>query len=274
MPLLALLLALGAACLHALWNLLLARSSDTHAATAVAMCASVVVFAPIAVATFDADVRALPWLAASSVLVLAYFAGLASAYRRADLSFIYPLARGGAPVIVLGVSGPLLAVPVSAGQILGIGLVATGIAMVRGIRSHGSAGDTLLALAIAGCIAGYTLVDKVGIRYASPLTYMELVMLLPTAAYLGVAGASRGVAALRAQVRPDVVIAGIAMFLAYTLVLAALSIAPAAPVAAVRETSVVMATAMAAIVLHERVRRSRSLGAIAVALGVALISAW
>ena len=97
----ALGLALGAALLHALWNLLLARSRDVLAATAVALCASLVVAAPFAVLTWGLEREAIPWLVASAALECAYFFTLTAAYQRSALSLVYPLARGGAPVLVL-----------------------------------------------------------------------------------------------------------------------------------------------------------------------------
>ena len=97
----ALALALGAAILHAVWNLLLAGSRDVLAATAVALGSSLVVALPFAVATWGIEREAIPWLVASAALELVYFLTLTAAYQRAELSLVYPLARGGAPVLVL-----------------------------------------------------------------------------------------------------------------------------------------------------------------------------
>src|SRR4029450_2214530 len=91
MPPLAFALALAAAFLHALWNLLLARERDPEPATAVAICTSVIVFAPVAVVVWDVDPAVWPYLVATSALQFAYFALLASAYRYAALSFVYPI---------------------------------------------------------------------------------------------------------------------------------------------------------------------------------------
>ena len=97
----ALGLALGAAVLHAAWNLLLAGSRDVLAATAVALGSSLVVAVPFAVVMWGIEREAIPWLVASGVLELVYFLTLTAAYQRAELSLVYPLARGGAPVVVL-----------------------------------------------------------------------------------------------------------------------------------------------------------------------------
>ena len=90
MPLDAFALALGSAFLHALWNLILGRERDPEAATAIALVASVVLFAPVALWRFDADSAVWPYIVVTSVLQLAYFAALATAYRHADVSVVYP----------------------------------------------------------------------------------------------------------------------------------------------------------------------------------------
>src|SRR4249919_262402 len=110
-------LALGSAFLHALWNILLARERDPEPATAVAICTSVVVFAPVAVVLWDVDPRVWPYIAVTSALQLVYFALLATAYRKAELSFVYPVARGLAPVIVLVASVALFGRPTTPAQV-------------------------------------------------------------------------------------------------------------------------------------------------------------
>ncbi|MEA2439136.1 MAG: hypothetical protein QOH76_560, partial [Thermoleophilaceae bacterium] len=103
MPASALGLALAAALVHAVWNLLLAGARDSQAATAVGMCVGCLLFAPALLGDVESGVW--PWVVASSALELAYFALLALAYSRFSLSGVYPLARGSAPVFVLVVAG-------------------------------------------------------------------------------------------------------------------------------------------------------------------------
>jgi drug/metabolite transporter (DMT)-like permease len=265
-------LAMSAAFLHALWNILLAHERDPEPATAIAICASVVVFAPVALALWDVDPRVWPFVAVTSGLQLLYFALLATAYRRAELSFVYPVARGVAPVLVLLVGVVALGTGASAAQAAGVCLVGLGIVLVRGLRGERDAAGGVLALAIASSIAAYTLVDKSGIQYATPIVYLELGM-APTAlgALLLVWLLPSGRGRLRAALKPTPVIAGVISFVAYALVLAALARAPAASVAAVRETSVVLVAALAAPTLGERVGPARLAGATLVALGIALI---
>ena len=103
-----------------------------------------------------------------------YFGLLIAAYRRRDLSVVYPVARGSAPVLVLIGSAVVLGTHVSAGEALGVCLVAAGVLFVRGFR-HGAAGLPI-ALTIGCAIAAYTLVDKQGLHHASPIPYLELTM--------------------------------------------------------------------------------------------------
>src|SRR3954447_11733721 len=134
MPPLAFTLALAAAVLHAFWNTLLARARDPESATAVALVAAVVVFAPVTAVRFDAEWAVWPFIVVTSLLQLLYFALLATAYRRAELSFVYPVARGVAPALVLVISVTALGHGTSAVQIVGVGLVGLGVLLVRGLR--------------------------------------------------------------------------------------------------------------------------------------------
>ena len=271
MPPSALLLALAAAFVHALWNVFLARARDPEAATAVALVVSVAVFALPTALTWELEREAWPYLAVTTCLQLLYFVLLGAAYRRAELSVVYPVARGLAPVLVLLVSVVALGAATSPTQALGVVLVAAGVLLVRGRRVGADRAGIVFGLVIAGVIASYTLVDKHGIRYAAPVTYLELSMIVPALAYAGGVAALRGRPALGREVTKASFVAGIGTFTAYVLVLAALARAPAASVAAVRETGVVIAAALAALVLRERVGPGRLAGAAAVACGVALL---
>ncbi len=272
MPPVAFTLALAAAVLHAFWNLLLARARDTESATAVALLAAVIVFAPVTVLRFDAEWAVWPFIVVTSLLQLLYFALLATAYRKAELSFVYPVARGVAPAIVLVVSVLVLGHVTSAAQVAGVLLVGAGVLLVRGLKKPPDPHALWFALGIAAVIASYTLLDKRGITHASPITYLELSMIPAALGYaLGVL-LVRGKAAMRAELNTAAILAGCASFVAYALVLAALERASAASVAAVRETSVVIATGFAALVLHEQVSRWRLTGSALVVTGIGLLA--
>jgi drug/metabolite transporter (DMT)-like permease len=266
MPLDALALALGAAGLHALWNLLLARERDTEAATAVALVALVAVLVLPAALTWRVDADAIPFIAGSAALELAYVALLATAYRRYELSLVYPVARGLAPVLALLIVVAAGGARPSTLGIVGVLAVAGGVLLVRGAR--GDLGGLVFGIVIAAAIAGYTVVDRYGIGHAAAGPYLLLVMLGPALVYPLFVGVGR----TRAAVSGVTVVIGGASASAYLLVLLALRLASAPAVAAVRESSVVIATAAAAVVLHERVSSTRLAGAAVVAAGVALLA--
>jgi drug/metabolite transporter (DMT)-like permease len=269
-PLSALALALGAAVIHALWNLVIARSSDNQATTAVAIVAGALAALPLALLSWNVQPDAWPWIIASSVLELIYFYLLATAYGRAEMSLVYPIARGMAPVIVLIVS-IAFGVAFHPWQIAGVALVGGGVMLVRGIRGGARWSDVALALAVATSIAGYTLVDKQGVRYADPGTYLLLILIAPAIGGVLFVTARGGWARVRNAITWPAIAAGIGTTATYTLVLFALSLAPAASVAAVREVSVVFAVFLGAVFLKERVGRSRWVGALVVASGVVLV---
>jgi drug/metabolite transporter (DMT)-like permease len=128
--------------------------------------------------------------------------------------------------------------------------------------------DLLLGLAIGVAIAGYTLVDSEGLDHADPLPYLFLIAAVCAVAYNGALVVSGRAQELKAELTPTMLAAAAATFGAYAMVLAALELAPAAPVAAVRESSIVIAALMAWLFLGEERRLA---GAVLVAGGVALI---
>ena len=212
MPLDALLLALAAAFLHAFWNLLIARAKDPEAATAVALLVALVAYAPVAALTWRIEPAAIPYIVVTSFLQLGYVILLAAAYVRAELSVVYPIARGTAPVLVLVVGVTALGLGTSAQQAAGVCLVGMGVLLVRGLRRSAEPAGVLFGLAIACFIAAYTLVDKYGIRYAAPFVYLELSMLLSGLGYSAAIVRLRGRPALRAEWGWATVAAGLATF--------------------------------------------------------------
>jgi drug/metabolite transporter (DMT)-like permease len=251
----ALLLALGAATLHAVWNLLLRGTRDTEAATAVAVLTFVLVLAPLAVFTWDVDGDAWKYIVPSGTLELLYVALLATAYRHFDLSLVYPIARGLAPVATLVLAVAVVDAHPSAGELGGVLVVAAGVLLVRGC-------------VIALTIGGYTLIDRYGIEHADAFSYALLIMLGAAIAYPPFVGLRR----VRAALSPTTVLVGILSAAAYVLVLLALRRAPAPSVSAVRETGVVIAAVLAAVFLRERVGPARFAGAVLVAVGIALLA--
>lgn len=268
-------LAFTAAWLHAGGNVFLGRRSEPEAAVALMLLIGVVAFAPVAALTWRVEAEAVPYIVASALLELGYFAFLAAAYRAADVGLVYPVARGSAPVLALLGAVVIMGRSTSAGQIVGVVAVTIGILLVCGVGIADASSDrrgVLLALATAVFIAGYTLVDKEGLEHAGPIPYIELVLIGPALVYGAFVLRTRGGAAIRGEATPRLVLVALLLFGTYILVLLALREAPAASVSAVRETSVVIATVLAALAAHQPLRPSRVAGASLVAFGVALVA--
>jgi drug/metabolite transporter (DMT)-like permease len=269
----ALGLALGAAFLHAGWNVALAGARSSEAATAGVLVFGTLFLVPAAVVVGEISTAAIPFIAVSAALELVYFVLLARAYDSGEVSVIYPVARGLAPLVVLGAGALFLGEHVSAGAAVGVLIVAAGILLVglgafpfhMAMKSAPPTRDVVFGLAIGVVIAAYTLVDAEGVERADPVAYLALVV-APCAVLYPVV----------TRTRPDVSVrtaaTAAATFGAYLLVLAALELAPAAPVSAVRESSVVIVAILAAVVLREKVGAARLAGAAAVAVGVGLIA--
>ena len=279
MPPLAIGLVLVAAVLHVTWNVLLKSAGDPLRAVATGIAAAGLLLAPVAAIAWwasgappvPAEVVALA--VASGALEVLYFVLLSAAYRRGDLSVVYPVARGTAPllaviagVVLLGERLPLIGA-------VGVGLLLVGLlaiqrpwrvlsrAAVRGAASS----PIPFALGTGVAIAAYSALDRVAVRLVAPWLYaallwvvmaiglVVLVLVLDrralrrSAARDGpVAGAPRRAAALDRPVavdRPRAVIGGVLTLVAYLLVLGAFAIAPLAAVAPLRESAIVLASA-------------------------------
>jgi drug/metabolite transporter (DMT)-like permease len=167
-------IALAAAVLHALWNVLLKTSGDPLLTSARAAAASATLLTPIAGVAWLLDGRpgisATVWglVALSSLGELAYFLCLSDAYRRGDLSVVYPIARGTAPLLAIP-AGLLLGERLQPIAWLGVASLLAGIWIVR--RPAGSSAAVFPALLTGVCIAAYSAVDRSGARLAPPWLY-------------------------------------------------------------------------------------------------------
>lgn len=269
MPADALALALLAAVVHAAWNLLFSGAGDAPRAAPVAMAAGAIVLAPFAILAWDVEATAWPFIGASAALEAVYLALLGQAYVRADFGFVYPVARGIAPVLVLVAGVAALGTSLTALSAVGVLGVVAGIALVRGVAPGRG---VQWALGVGACIAAYTLVDDHGVDHAGAVAYLFAVFALAAAALIAVEVALGNAARVRAAIDRPAVLAGAGMAGAYLLTLWALQRSAAAPVAAVRETSVVFGVLAAAAVGRERLTASRLAGAFVVAAGVAALA--
>jgi drug/metabolite transporter (DMT)-like permease len=268
----ATLLALGAAVLHAVWNLLVKTSADRLLALWGLYVAGGVLLLPLLVIDVP-GFRVLPLILASCLIHTVYAVFLSRAYQTGDFSFAYPLARGGG-ALVAALGGVLILgdhLPPAAW--LAIAVVVAGLARLAGGRGPSSA-----ALAWAGLTAAtigtYTTVDAAGARESSALGYGVTLLLgagVVLTVVLALAGRAEGMVATATGGWRRCLVGGVASGLAYCMVLAGTRLAPVGYVAALRESSVVLGAAAGWLVLHERQGVRRVTSSAVVAGGLVLL---
>jgi drug/metabolite transporter (DMT)-like permease len=267
------LVVLFAAFLHASWNALVKSSPDKFldivfvSGSAAVICAVVLPFVALP------DASSWPYIAASTVIHVAYFLLIGAAYRSGDMSHAYPLMRGAPPLIVALASGPLIGERLTMGEWVGVLLICGGIlCLLLFTRAGGdTARTTRIALANAILIALYTLVDGTGARLSGHVASYTMWMFALTALpILGWAFIRRRAAA-PGHLRDRwllMLIGGACSLAGYALVLWAMTRAPIAMVAALRESAILFGTAISIFVLKERYGYSRPVAAIIILLGV------
>ncbi len=268
---------LGAGLLHAGWNALLKSAGGgdplLDTATVVAGATAISLLALPFVAPPDA--AAWPFAAASVFIHFAYYLTLAQAYRTGDLSFAYPLMRGTAPLLVTLLGVIFLRELPSAQVTLGILLISAGIVFIAFAQRHRHPrAATLWALVNATIIATYTLVDGSGARASgNALSYVLWLSFVEGVVFLGWIGAlhrRRAVDYIGRQWRRGL-LGGFCSVAAYAIVLWAMTLAPVAAVAALRETSVLFAAIIGTVLLKEGFGLARLAGAASVVVGVAAL---
>lgn len=281
----AIALALSAALLHGVWNVLVKVSGDPLSTFQRATIAGAALMTPPALIAWLATGRpALSWAAAgfaalSALLEVCYLFLLSAAYRRGELSVVYPIARGSAPLLAVVIGLGLLGERLATTQLVGVGLLLIGILAVTLPQTSGRA--TIPALLTGVAIAAYTAVDRVGVRLTTPWLYGWLLVVLIASglAFARWAGRRLGGRLATRPLTPPVswrqgFVIGLFMWSGYLLVLAALSIAPLSIVAPVRESAVVAVAVWGVWRLGER-RASvlKITGAAATLVGVTLLAA-
>ncbi|HWA14641.1 MAG TPA: DMT family transporter [Burkholderiales bacterium] len=268
---------LFAALLHAAWNAIVKSSPDkqldTVLVTAGAATVSIVTlfFLPVPAP------QSWGYLAASALIHVAYFALVAAAYRTGDLSYVYPIMRGSAPLLTAVAAGLLLAEPLGIGGWSGIVLISAGILLLAANQwrqGKFDAPQTLFALGNALVICIYTLVDGIGTRLSGNAFSYVGWMLAFNAILLVALAAWRRPEALVAHARERWKLGlagGACTWASYAIALWAMTQAPLAAVAALRETSVIFGTILAAVVLKERFGATRYAAALLVCAGAAAL---
>lgn len=275
------LVVLLSALLHAGWNALVRSSADKFASTLAVVLGAGLLAVPLLIALPLPAAPSWPYAVASGLIHVVYFTLVAWSYRHADLSFAYPVMRGSAPVLTALAAALLLQESPSAAGWTGIALICGGVLAMawqawQGDHGHGHAPlhSLRVALANAGVIALYTVVDGQGARLSGhAVSYTGWVFVLTALGMLAAARLRAG-HSLAAQLGGNwrtAALGGGGTLTAYALVLWAMGHAPIASVAALRESAIVFAALIGVLFLRERIGRARLLSIALVCAGAVAI---
>jgi drug/metabolite transporter (DMT)-like permease len=272
---------LGAAALHALWNSLVKSASDKFLSSAiVALWCGVAAVMAALVLPRPAG-AAFPFIIASALIHIVYFILVGQLYRSADLSVAYPIMRGLAPLIAAVIALVTLGEAPPPIASLGVAVLVVGVmAMGASGFAHGRINrpTILVALANSAVIAIYSVIDGQGARLsgagsAFAFAYNSWVDALTALAYLPIILFLRGRVAVSAFVvdwRRGLV-GGLAAFSGYAIVIWAMTRAPIAAIAALRETSVVFAAIIGVVALREPFHAQRAVAVLVILAGIILL---
>jgi len=275
MSLWVMLAVLGAAFLHALWNSLLKVGTSRMGAMVILSIGEIPIGLAVVMARPALDWSVAPWVIAAGCAHFFYKLFLTYAYERGDLSRVYPIARGSAPLMVGLVSPFFLPDVITPVEFAGIAVLGLGILlMAQGVFANGENRRLIpYALGSACATATYTLVDGQGARVAGDaVAYIAWVFVVDGLFFAGGMLAWKGAAVVPRQARAWGVgmIAAAASFGAYAVSVWAMTIAPIAVVAALRETSILFAVMIGWLVFGEKMTRGKALAALVIVGGVML----
>ena len=271
------LAVLAAAACHAGWNAVVKGGGDPMVTTGIVSLAAGLVSLPLLPITGLPGAASLPWAAASAVVHLFYFACLIEAYNHGDLGQVYPLARGSAPLMT-GIASSLLVEHLGTAAWIGLLLLAGGVLLLALPGRKGSARFNArgigFALATAMTICAYSIIDGLGARASGNpngytlLLFINCAIILP--AYVL---ARRGWAAFRGSAGQwRLGLPGGAMqVISYGVAIWAMTVAPIAIVAALRETSVLFGALIAVIILKEPLHAARVAAAALIVCGLVVL---
>jgi len=276
------LLVLGGAVLHASWNALVKSSGDKEVDTSLVHFLGALVALPMLLYTGPPPWAAWPYIAGSLFIHIGYYIALVGAYKHGDLGLTYPIMRGFAPLLVALSSGFFIGEAPTAMAWLGIAGITAGVALV-GLSKPGEAlhhGKALVfAFSNAAIIAMYTIVDGMGVRAtahggALAMQYVLMLFVLDGIPYPALVllrrtpQQRREIWAYAKKRWPLAALGGSASIGSYAIALWAMTKAPVASVAALRETSVLFAALLGCWLLKEKFGRQRALGTVVIVAGV------
>lgn len=258
--------------MHAGWNALIKGAADTLV-LAVAICIAASVMAGLVLPFVPQPApESWPFIGLSVSLQTLYYLLVAAAYGRADMSLAYPVMRGAAPMIVALAAGAVFAERLPLAGWAGVAMISGGVLSLAVLaRSRAGLGFAALNACV---IASYTLSDGYGVRQSeAAVGYTLWIFLLTAPPVVAVSILRRGAGLMRAcavEWRRGI-LGGIGTMLSYGVALWAMTLAPVAMVAALRETSILFATLISALILRERVVMGRWVAVAAVAAGACLL---
>lgn len=273
-----------AAGIHSAWNLLAKRGIDKQAFLWLAMLMTALLFAaPFVLLYTPVPARGWAIIALSGVLESAYMLLLGKAYQHGDLSLVYPIARGSGVIFITLLAVLLLGEQVPWLGALGILVIVCGMFIanlaslsmvaVRAPFASLRSGPSQLALLTGLSIAGYSLVDKVGLRYVPPLLYVYLIFAAGALFMMPYMLGWRG-AAVRREWQANkwrIMLVAVMFITTYALVLSVMATAQVSFVASVREVSVIFAALMGTLLLREPFGQQKVLGATLIFVGIVCI---
>jgi drug/metabolite transporter (DMT)-like permease len=271
-------IVLASAFAHAVMNCALKRQSDPLAATLMLAICGGMVATPLLMMTGTPGIEALPYLLASVLVHIFYWTYLGRAYATGEVSVVFPLARGVAPILTLGVAVLFIGETTSTGELALIAVIVAGIFLVMCSGVDGSRlwrQDTFAnALIVAVTICLYTVIDGLGTRRTGNAAPYVVMLYACNGWVLLIYGLARQrerlAAALDAGWRTGVVTGTMSLAI-YGVALWAMTRAPIPLVAALRETSVMFAAILAVLWLREPMRVGRMVGAGVIVAGVAFV---
>lgn len=276
--LVATVLALGSAGLHATWNLVVKTSAERDLATWGVFLTAGIVMLPVTLVIGGPGWSAAPFLAASALIHIVYVIGLANAYDHGDFSLVYPVARGGGALLAAFGGVLVLGDVVGGWQWAGILLVAVGLISLAG---RGADRVSLTwALLTAASIGAYTVADSHGSRQAVDGVRYGIALMPGIAVTVSATQIARGRSqAFVSVLRRDwlrLTGGGLLVTIAYTMVMVAVRRPGVAVgyVTMLRESSVVIAALLGWLFLHERMGRHRLISSVVIVAGLVTLIAF
>ncbi|KQZ26859.1 EamA family transporter [Duganella sp. Root1480D1] len=276
-------IVLCGALLHAGWNALVKKGRDPFLSSVLVASGAGLISLPLLPFLAQPAAASWPYALASTIIHYAYYGLLAAAYRHGDMSHAYPLMRGSAPLLVALASVPLLGEHLSLTQYAAVACISGGIFGLWFATRAAGAGDedassrprsSAYALLNALVIAAYTLVDGLGVRASTaPAAYVMWLHVLSAIGLLAwcLLRCARELRDYARQFWKVAILGGAGTLGAYGLALWAMTVAPLAAVAALRETSILFAALIAKFFLAERIGSKRAFAIAAIAAGAVLM---